>query len=191
MRDPNIPVGMGIPMGFNPQTGLPQGQGLPPAIQQNQVKYQPNLNDPALAGLPPAVAGQMAMQKLGPNPPSASAISGAKATATTDAATGLPNYFDPTWYVQNNPDVLKGFNSLKSKKKGLDWYGKFHYDNFGKPQGGRFLGPNDPAYLARQQAGLGSSTAPAPNATQLAAYGAMSPEDQVNLVNFLKGMGLA
>lgn len=191
MRDPNIPVGMGIPMGFNPQTGLPQGQGLPPAIQQNPVRYQPNLNDPALAGLPPAIAGQMAMQKLGPNPPSPAAISGAKATATTDAATGLPQYFDPTWYVQNNPDVLAGFNSQKDKGEGIDWYGKFHYNQFGKSEPGRFLGPNDPAYLARTQAGLATTPGSRPTDTQLQAYQQLSPEDQINLINFLKGQGLA
>lgn len=179
MRDPNIPVGMGVQMGFNPQTGLPQGQGLPPAIQQNPVRYQPNLADPALAGIPPAIAGQLAMQKLGPNPPSPGAVAGAKTAATTDASTGLPTYFDPTWYVQNNPDVLAGFNSQKDKGEGIAWYGKFHYNNFGKPQGGRFLGPNDPAYLARTQA-------PAPP-----SGGQLSPEDLINLINFLKGMGLA
>lgn len=191
MRDPNQAIGLGVPMGFNPQTGLPQGQGLPPAVQQNPVRYQPNLNDPALAGLPPAVAGQLAMQKLGPNPPSPTQLSSLKNTASTDPSTGLPSYFDPTWYVQNNPDILAGFNSQKDKGEGMDWYGKQHYTNFGKTGSGAFLGPNDPAYLARTQAGLATTPGTRPSNAQLEAYQGLSPENQVNLVNFLKGMGLA
>lgn len=201
-----LPLGYNVPMTYNANgMAMPQA-GLPPMPVPNEVKFAPNASNMP-TGLSPALAMAFGAQNAGAGvnaagqqvggggsagiAPSPQSVAGAQTSQATNPTTGQPTYFDPTWYVQNNPDVLKGFNSLKSKKKGIDWYGKFHYDNFGKTQGGRFLGPNDPAYLARQQAGLGSSTAPAPNATQLAAYGAMSPEDQVNLVNFLKGMGLA
>lgn len=191
MAQPNRPVGTNIPIGWN-AAGLPQGQGLVPPVQENPVRYQPNMADPQFAGLPPSLAAAYSMQKQGPNPPSPAQTAGAQTTAATDPMTGLPNYFDPTWYVQNNPDVLAGFNSQKDKKEGMAWYGTQHLQNFSKGDGGqRFLGPNDPAYLARMQAGLAATPGTRPTDAQLAAYNQMKPEDQVNLINFLKGMGLA
>lgn len=201
-----LPLGYNVPMTYNANGMAMPAPGIPPMPVPNEVKFAPNASNmptgvnPALAlafGAQNAGAGVNAQgQPVGGGgaagvAPSMQAVTNAQTAQATNAQTGQPTYFDPTWYVQNNPDVLKGFNSQKDKGEGIDWYGKFHYDNFGKTQGGRFLGPNDPAYLARQSAGLGGSTSPAPSATQLAAYQAMSPEDQMNLVNFLKGMGLA
>lgn len=184
MAQPTQAVGTSIPIGWN-AAGLPQGQGFVPPVQENQVRYQPNLADPQFAGLPPALAAAYSMQKQGPK-------SAAQATASADPSTGLPKYFDPTWYVQNNPDVLAGYNSQKDKGEGMAWYGTQHYSNFAKGDGGqRYLGPQDPAYLARTQQGLSTASGTKPSDAQMAAYSAMSPEDQVNLINFLKGMGLA
>lgn len=191
MAQPTQAVGTSIPIGWN-AAGLPQGQGFVPPVQENQVRYQPNLADPQFAGLPPALAAAYSMQKQGPNPPSVAQTSAAQATASADPSTGLPKYFDPTWYVQNNPDVLAGFNSQKDKGEGMAWYGTQHYSNFAKGDGGqRYLGPQDPAYLARTQQGLSTASGTKPSDAQMAAYSAMSPEDQMNLINFLKGMGLA
>ncbi len=199
------PVGYGVPLGFN-ANGLPVPQGLPAGLVENEVKYAPNASNmpkgvnPAMAlalGAQNAGAGVNAQgQQVGgggqagvaPQMPQVQAL---QTQASTNPSTGLPNYFDPTWYVQNNPDVLAGFNSQKDKGEGIDWYGNFHYNNFGKTEGGRYLGPNDPAYLARTQQGLSTASGTRPSDAQMAAYSAMSPEDQVNLINFLKGMGLA
>lgn len=200
-----LPVGYGVPIGFN-ANGLPQPQGLPAMPVENEVRYAPNASNmpkgvsPALAlafGAQNAGAGVNAQgQPVGGGgqagvAPQMSQVQAMQQQAQVNPATGLPSYFDPNWYVQNNPDVLAGYNSQKDKGEGIDWYGRFHYNNFGKTEGGRFLGPNDPAYLARTQAGATTAPGTRPSDAQLAMYNQLSPEDQVNLINFLKGMGLA
>src|SRR5574343_896560 len=119
------------------------------------------------------------MQQLGPNPPSASQMSSSFATPGTTQATapGAPAYFDPTWYVQNNPDVLAGFNSQKDKGEGMAWYGNQHYGFSAGDGGNRYLGPNDPAYLARTQYGLSTAAGTKPSDTQMEMFNKLSPED--------------
>lgn len=201
-----LPVGYGVPIGFN-ANGLPQPQGLPAMPVENEVKYAPNASNmpkgvsPALAlafGAQNAGAGVNAQgQPVGGGgqagvAPQMSQVQAMPQQAQVNPATGLPSYFDPNWYVQNNPDVLAGFNSQTDKGEGMGWYGTQHYSNFAKGDGGqRYLGPNDPAYLARTQHGLSTAPGTKPSDAQMQAYSAMSPEDQVNLINFLKGMGLA
>jgi hypothetical protein len=182
-----------VPLAAN-ANGMMMPQAMPPPMMP-QTEFRPNSSNMP-TGMNPSLALAFGAQAAGaptsgitPNPQATSALQQAH---TTNAATGLPSYFDPTWYVQNNPDVLAGFNSQKDKGEGIEWYGTQHYSNFAKGDGGqRYLGPQDPAYLARTQQGLSTASGTKPSDAQMAAYSAMSPEDQVNLINFLKGMGLA
>lgn len=182
-----------VPLAAN-ANGMMMPQAMPPPMMP-QTEFRPNSSNMP-TGMNPSLALAFGAQAAGAPTsgitPNSQATSALQQAHTTNAATGLPSYFDPTWYVQNNPDVLAGFNSQKDKGEGIEWYGTQHYSNFAKGDGGqRYLGPQDPAYLARTQQGLSTASGTKPSDAQMAAYSAMSPEDQVNLINFLKGMGLA
>lgn len=163
---PTQAVGSQLTPTMDKWTGLPTFPTQVGPVAQNPVRYTPDMTN-VPAGLPPALAQAFGMQMNGPNPPKVEGM--AAATAGNRQA-----YFNPSWYVDNNPDILAAWNSLSDKAKWTkEKYGQFHYANFGQNEG-RVIGPNDP------KLGQGAPAA--------AAQPNLPPDQLFNLQNLLAGM---